>query len=253
MQSNTTPPGLRDDTSIDLGPRPRWLTFDCYGTLIQWDEGLTAAVERIGRRHGVPDLSVHHLIAIYDRYECQFETETPHRSFRIVVGCALKHAMADLGLPCDETDVEELTASISAMPPYPEVPDSLARLKAAGFKICIISNTDNAIIAGNVARLGTGVIDRVVTAEEAGAYKPSRQIFEHAWKVIGVQRHEVVHICASPHLDHAAARDLGFRCLWIDRGTGRELLHDYVPDMTLPSLDRVSAFFTRIGWTTDQI
>ncbi len=247
----TNPPVTRHDTLADWGPRPPWLTFDCYGTLIQWDEGLMAAAKRIVKRHGMPDLPVDALIASYDRYEHNFEAETPHRSFRIVAGCALKRAMADLGLSCDETDVEELTSSISNMPPYPEVPETLARLKSAGFKICIISNTDDAIIAGNVARLGSGVVDRVVTAEQAGAYKPSRRIFEHAWTAIGTQRHNVMHVCASPHLDHAAARDLGFRCLWIDRGTGRELLSDYVPDMTLPTLDRVPAFFARIGWMAD--
>lgn len=243
--------GARRGTSAEWGARPLWLTFDCYGTLIQWDEGVAAAAERIVTRHGVAGVSADDLVAVYDRYEHMLEADRPHRNFRSVAGDALKHAMADLGLPCEEADVEELTSSISAMPPYPEVPRALVRLKGAGFKTCIISNTDNAIIAGNVASLGPGVIDRVVTAEAAGAYKPSHRIFEHAWSVIGVTPQEVVHICASPHLDHAAARDLGFRCLWIDRGTGREMLRDYVPDMTLPTLDRVPAFFAWIGWMSD--
>ena len=250
--SSSEPSAPHRDASTEWGPRPLWLTFDCYGTLIQWDEGLIAAAERIVLRHGIDGVSADDLVAVYDRYEHKFEADTPHRNFRTVAGSALKRAMADLGLPCDETDVEELTSSISAMPPYPEVSGALARLKGAGFKTCIISNTDDAIIAGNVAQLGPGVIDRVVTAEAAGAYKPSRRIFEHAWTLIGVTPQEVVHICASPHLDHAAARDLGFRCLWIDRGTGREMLRDYVPDMTLPTLDRVPAFFAWIGWMTER-
>ena len=251
-QSSSQHKDARNATLAEWGPRPLWLTFDCYGTLIQWDEDLTASAERIVRRHGIVGVSANDLVAVYDRYEHKFEAETPHRNFRTVSGRALKRAMADLGLPCDETDVEELTSSISAMPPYPDVPATLARLKSAGFQTCIISNTDDAIIAGNVAQLGPGVIDRVVTAEAAGAYKPSRRIFEHAWELIGVTRHDVVHICASPHLDHAAARDLGFRCLWIDRGTGRELLRDYAPDVTLPTLDRIPAFFARIGWMANQ-
>ncbi len=97
----------------------------------------------------------------------------------------------------------------------------MGALKAQGFKLCIISNTDDAIIAGNVAQLG-GHIDRVITAQQAQAYKPTRQIFEHAHKALGVTKDEIVHICASPHLDLAAARDLGFRCIWVDRGTGRQ-------------------------------
>ena len=71
------------------------------------------------------------------------------------------------------------------MPPFPEVVGTLAALKQAGFRLCIISNTDDAIIAGNVAQLG-GHIDRVITAEQAGAYKPSRQIFAHAHASLGV-------------------------------------------------------------------
>jgi FMN phosphatase YigB (HAD superfamily) len=116
---------------MQFGERPQWLTFDCYGTLIQWDEGLIAAV----------------------------------------------------------------------------------------MSLCIISNTDDDIIAGNVAQLG-GHSDRVVTAEQA--YKPSREIFVHAHHALGVQKQDVVHICASPHLDLVAALDIGFRCIWIDRDTGRK-------------------------------
>jgi 2-haloacid dehalogenase len=140
-----------------------------------------------------------------------------------------------------------LTRRISAMPPFPEVVATLERLKADGYRLCIVSNTDDDVIAGNVAQLG-GTIDRVITAQQAGAYKPSRTIFEYAHTRLGVTREEVVHICASPHLDHAAARDVGFRSVWIDRGTGRAPLPDYTPDATLPTLDRVPARFASLGW-----
>ena len=108
-------------------------------------------------------------------------------------------------------------------------------------------NTDDEIIAGNVAQLD-GLIDRVVTAQQAGAYKPSRKIFDYAFDALGVTKDDVVHICASPHLDHAAAREIGFRCVWIDRGTGRTVLPDYTPDATLATLDQVPVLFNRLGW-----
>jgi 2-haloacid dehalogenase len=133
------------------------------------------------------------------------------------------------------------------MPPFPEVPAALRDLKAQGFKLCIISNTDDGIIAGNVAQMG-GHIDRVITAQQAGCYKPRRQIFAHAHRALGVSQDQIVHICASPHLDLAAARDLGFRCIWIDRGTGRKPLRDYTPNQIFPTLDRVPAYFRSIGW-----
>ena len=118
--------------------------------------------------------------------------------------------------------------------------DTLGALKQAGFRLCIISNTDDAIIAGNVAQMG-GHIDRVITAEQANAYKPSRQIFAHAHASLGVTPDDVVHICASPHLDHAAARDIGFRCVWIDRGTAANACLTTVPTLPYPPWIRSSA------------
>jgi len=117
-----------------------------------------------------------------------------------------------------------------------------------GFKLCIISNTDDDIIAGNVAQLG-GHIDRVITAQQAQSYKPTNPIFRHAHGALGVTQNDVIHICASPVLDLQAARDIGFRCIWIDRGTGRFPLPDYTPDAILNKLDRVPVLFKQLGWS----
>ncbi|MGE7086611.1 haloacid dehalogenase type II [Achromobacter xylosoxidans] len=234
---------------LDHLPRPQWLTFDCYGTLIQWDEGLQAAVARIlaanqgAQRAPTPT----RFLRIYDEHEHRLERTPPHRRFADITREALRLTMHDLGLEYRPQDAALLTDSISAMRPFPEVVDTLALLKRAGFRLCIISNTDDAIIAGNVAQLG-GHVDRVVTAEQAGAYKPSRRIFAHAHDSLGVTPDEVVHICASPHLDHAAARDIGFRCVWIDRGTGRQPLPDYRPDATVSTLDQVPGVLHQAGW-----
>lgn len=231
---------------LEKTTRPKWLTFDCYGTLIQWDEGLLAAVRQILADQG-GTVAPEKLLEAYDRHEHALEQTPPHRSFRSVAGLALQRAMSELGLQYRDSDIELLTARISSMPPFPDVVPALLVLKQAGFNLCIISNTDDAIIAGNVAQLG-GHIDRVITAERAQAYKPSPRIFEYAYRELGVSRDDVVHICASPHLDHAAARALGFRCIWIDRGTGRQLLPDYKPDVTLPRLDLVPPLFAELGW-----
>ncbi|MFI5341632.1 MAG: haloacid dehalogenase type II [Candidatus Methylomirabilales bacterium] len=229
------------------GARPVWLTFDCYGTLIQWDEGLLAAVRRILERHGASGVDPATVMHVYDKHEHALEQTPPHRSFREVAGEGLRLAMMELGLAYDRADIELLTSSISGMPPFPEVVGALVELKAAGFRLCIVSNTDDDIIAGNVAQMG-GYIDRVVTAQQARAYKPSSRIFEFAHRVLGVTKDRVVHVCASPQLDLTAARDLGFRCVWIDRGTGRQPLLDYTPDAVLPTLDRVPLLFREIGW-----
>ena len=228
-------------------PRPQWLTFDCYGTLIQWDEGLLAAVQRILHSKGSVDIDPARLISIYDVHEHALEQTPPHRSFRTVAGEGLRLALDDLGLRSSSDDIRILTDGIGAMPPFPEVVESLHRLKNAGFKLCIVSNTDDDIIASNVAQLD-GLIDRVITAQQAGVYKPARGLFDHAHAQLHVSKDDVVHICASPHLDHAAARDVGFRCVWIDRGTGRQPLPDYTPDAILSSLDQVAPLFDELGW-----
>lgn len=229
------------------GRKPTWLTLDCYGTLIQWDEGLVAAVQTILAKHAGRRVDPQALVEVYDRHEHRLEQTPPHTSFRTIAGEALRLAMKDLGLAATDADLEILTTSISRMPPFPEVVGALGALKAMGFKLCIISNTDDDIIAGNVAQLG-GHIDRVITAQQARAYKPSRTIFAHAHRQLGVTKDDVCHICASPHIDLAAARDLGFRCIWIDRGTGRKPLPDYSPDAVFATLAEVPAFFKSIGW-----
>lgn len=228
--------------------RPRWLTFDCYGTLIQWDEGLLSAVGRILRSKGGNDIDPARFIEIYDAHEHALEQTPPHRSFRSIAGESLRLALDQVGLHSAPEDIRILTDGIGAMPPFPEVVEALAQLKKAGFSLCIVSNTDDDLIASNVAQLG-GSIDRVITAQQAGAYKPARGLFDHAHAELGVSRDEVVHICASPHLDHAAARDIGFRCVWIDRGTGRKLLPDYTPDAILATLDQVPRLFDDLGWS----
>jgi len=95
------------------------------------------------------------------------------------------------------------------MPPFPEVVDALGALKRMGFKLCIISNTDDDVIIGNVAQL-SGHIDCIITAEQAEAYKPSRAIFEHAYGELGVTNDEVVHICGEP-----ASRPCGSARQWL--------------------------------------
>ena len=227
-------------------PRPSWITFDCYGTLIQWDEGLRNAVTTIlaGKR---VQADLERLIAIYDRHEHVLEQTLPHRSFRTIAGEALGLALRDLGLEPNEVDAKILTDAISRMPPFPEVVGTLRALKRSGFRLCIISNTDDDIIAGNVAQLG-GHIDRVITAEQAVAYKPSRRIFEVAHAALGIEPEAVVHVCASPHLDLVATRELGLRDVWIDRGTGRRPIDGHRPRAVLPNLEGVPALFSDAGW-----
>jgi 2-haloacid dehalogenase len=132
--------------------RPQWLTFDCYGTLIQWDEGLLAAVRDIVQTKSRNGVNIAKLLEIYDRHEHRLEQTPPHRSFRRIAGDSLRLALEELGLQSDERDAEALTRGISAMPPFPEVLDTLLRLNASGYRLCIVSNTDDDIIDRGTGR-----------------------------------------------------------------------------------------------------
>lgn len=224
------------------GKRPEWLTFDCYGTLIQWDEGLMAAVRQLLKKHA--EIDEGEFITLYDRAEHRLEAERPHRTFRQVSSIALEETMPHFGLPFEPSDADFLTSSIGAMPPFPEVVSTLRALKADGYKLAIISNTDDDVIAGNVAQLG-GYIDCVITAQQAGAYKPTEQIFRYAWGQLGIEPAQLVHVCASPHLDLVAARDLQFRAIWVDRGTGRKPISNYQPNEVVPLLSHLPELLRR--------
>lgn len=102
------------------GTKPTWLTFDCYGTLIQWDEGLIAAMDRILSAKG-GDIDQQTFIAVYDRHEHALEAERPHRTFAEVSALALARAKVEFDLPFEAADAEILTSSIGKMPPFPEV------------------------------------------------------------------------------------------------------------------------------------
>ena len=137
-------------------PRPQWLTFDCYGTLIQWDEGLQAAIARILGRSAQsgPLPSPEQFLHVYDGHEHRLERTPPHQRFADITRESLRLTMRELGMAYRPEDADTLIGGISAMPPFPEVVDTLGALKQAGFRLCIISNTDDAIIAGNVCADG---------------------------------------------------------------------------------------------------
>lgn len=230
--------------------KPQWLTFDCYGTLIQWDEGLLECVRELLSLKGISEHEAD-FIRIYDEYEHSLEQQPSYMNFRQVSEQALRCTLKDLGVSYEPADGEAFVARISRMPPFSEVVETLHWLKQQGFSLSIVSNTDDAIIAGNVAQLG-GHIDRVITAQQAQAYKPNPRLFDFAHASLGVTRSQVLHICASPHLDLVAARDMGFHCIWIDRGTGRVAPVDYQPDAVLTTLDELRSLFGSLGWADDE-
>ena len=105
--------------ALEHSSRPQWLTFDCYGTLIQWDEGLQAAVRKILSAKQTEAVDPARFMRIYDGHEHALEQTSPHRSFHSVTADALRLTLHELGLESDADDARTLTDSISAMPPFP--------------------------------------------------------------------------------------------------------------------------------------
>lgn len=216
------------------GEPPKVLTFDCYGTLIHWDEGLVAATKSMLQRHGRTDLDAREFLVEYGEIEYRIEQTPPYHSYCEVVSKALPAALERFGVVCRPDDVATLVDAVPTWGPFPEVPAVLERLRES-YPLAIISNTDDELIMGNVERLGVP-IDHVITAQQARAYKPSRAIFEYAYEQLKVDPADTVHICASPILDLPACRDLGLRCIWINRIDGQKPPADFEPDAELNDL-----------------
>jgi 2-haloacid dehalogenase len=196
------------------------ITFDFYGTLVQWHETVEASCADILARHGRPPTEAAPLVAAMMH---AFHTEgrrlrdtPPWRPYRQVLRDSIAFAMGKVGLQASAEDTDGMIGRLSRIPAHPEVPAALAQLKKR-YRLAAISNTDDDIIAGSVPSLGVA-LDAVVTAQQAQAYKPDPRLFQHAHKVLGVTPREVVHVAMSQGLDMAVCKVLGIRAFWVNRG-----------------------------------
>jgi 2-haloacid dehalogenase len=225
---------------FQLAPVPKIITFDCYGTLVQWREVLLRGIGAILADRGRSDPG--EAVLVLDRfaaYSKGLAGETPHIVYKTILRRAFRHALTEHGLAPTDDDVEALAGSIVTMGPHPEVPGVLRRLRER-YKLAIFTNSDDDLIVHNVEKLGVP-IDYVITAEQAEAYKPSRRIFEYGHKRMGVRKDETVHVAMSMVLDMQACHALGIRGIWINR-TGMPGNPDWLPYEELPDLSGVPGF-----------
>jgi 2-haloacid dehalogenase len=220
------------------------LTFDCYGTLIDWETGLLG-----GLRAALPDAGVDDdgLLEAYARHEAAAE-RPPYRTYREVLATGLRGVAADLGLEVAEAAVARFSETVRDWPAFPDSADALRRLHER-FGLGVITNCDTDLFAASAERLGT-TFDWVVTAEQARSYKPALAGFEVAFESIGVPRERILHVAQSLFHDHVPAKQLGLTSVWIDRrhdrpGAGATPRAEAQPDATYPSMaafaDAVSA------------
>ncbi|MFC5381804.1 HAD-IA family hydrolase [Aquipuribacter nitratireducens] len=193
------------------------LSFDCYGTLIDWEAGLLAVLAPWARDHGL-DVSDEGLLVAYSGHEAAVEREEPSRLYPDVLAEAFRRTGAALGRDVDEEWARRLGGSVPDWPAFPDSADALRRL-AAHYRLIILSNVHRAGFAGSNRWLG-GDFARVVTAEDVGAYKPAVPHFralDAAVRELGIERSRLLHIAQSLFHDHVPARREGLRSVWIDR------------------------------------
>jgi 2-haloacid dehalogenase len=183
----------------------RWATFDCYGTLIDWNGGIGRELERVfGAARGGE------LLHSYHELEPQIQREDPGRSYREVMAVAL----ARLGAPAAEED--PLASSLPTWDPFPEVPSALEEARAGGWRLAVLSNTDRDLLDASLARIGVE-FDCTVVASEIGSYKPAPAHWDEFFAESGTDRGQHVHVGASLFHDIAPASALGLRTIWINR------------------------------------
>lgn len=191
----------------------RWATFDCYGTLIDWETGIAAGLRR-GLGRAAAGLGDDVLLERYARHETDLEAG-PYRSYRDILGESLRRVGAELGTDVAAPDVAAFGGSVADWPAFPDSADALRRLQRR-FGLGVITNCDDDLFAASNRRLGI-TFDWVVTAEQARGYKPRIANFELAFERLGLRRDRILHVAQSLYHDHVPARQLGLTSVWIDR------------------------------------
>ena len=200
----------------------RWATFDCYGTLIDWNGGIGLELERL-----FGPAEVGEKLRLYHELEPEIQREDPSRSYREVMAIAL----ARLDAPAGEHDA--LGLALSDWEPFPEVTAALAEARSRGWRLAILSNSDRDLIDASLARLGVP-FDEAIAASEIGSYKPAPAHWHEFFARTGADRAGHVHVGASLFHDIAPATMLGLRTVWINRLAE---MPEPQPDVELPTLD----------------
>jgi 2-haloacid dehalogenase len=222
--------------AVDL-ERFEVLTFDCYGTLIDWEAGILAGLHRVLGARGIePDDE--DLLERYARHEAAIEAGDYLR-YREVLAGSLRGVCADLGVEPTDEEAAAFGGSVGEWPAFPDSPDALSRL-ASRFRLAIVTNCDDDLFAASNRRLGV-TFDQVITAQQVGSYKPSHRNFEVAFERIGVPRERILHVAQSLFHDHVPAKALGLTTVWVDRrhdrpGSGATPPASAVPDLAVPDM-----------------
>jgi putative hydrolase of the HAD superfamily len=193
------------------------LTFDCYGTLIDWETGILAALRPWTAAHRV-EVDDGELLAAFGRAESRREAADPTAPYPRILAGVLEDLAQELDATTSPEEAAAFGDSVRDWPAFPDSPEALAYLKRH-YKLVIVSNVDRASFRHSNARLGVS-FDAVVTADDAGAYKPAPNHFRLALARLaemGIGQDRVLHVAQSLYHDHVPAKRLGLRTMWVNR------------------------------------
>lgn len=215
----------------------RWLSFDCYGTLIDWETGILAAVSPILARRGVAATDR----TVLERYgELEAAAERgEYRTYRDVLRLVMSGFGEAFGITLDLKEREVLAESLGRWPAFADTASALGALKKR-FKLAILSNVDDDLFALSAPKLGVRP-HALITAQQCRSYKPSPNNFRVLLERTSARPGELVHVAQSLYHDHVPAKAMGLRSVWINRragksGGGATLPAAAAPDLELPDL-----------------
>jgi 2-haloacid dehalogenase len=208
------------------------MTFDCYGTLVDWESGIKSfLMDILEEKHS--RASVNELCKT--REDLEFDlVQSEYRSYREILALSLKETFTQFRIPYSNSDGEKLAESVPRWPVYSETKAALEKLSKK-YRLSIISNVDNDIIGRTRDRIGVR-FDVIVTAEDAQAYKPSIRPFQVALQRLNCKPSEILHVSSGFRYDVPPAHQLGFRTAWVNRSR-QKLRSEIKPDFEFSSLE----------------
>ncbi len=218
-----------------------FLTFDCYGTLIDWETGIWAALSPVLAAHG-RSLPQEEALELYGRFEAEVESSEYHE-YRAVLGLVLGKLGQQLGFAPTSAEREAFAASVKDWPPFPDSARALQALHTK-YRLAIISNIDDDLFAFSEQKLQVK-FDWIITARQARSYKPSLNNFRLAFERIGLPPAKILHVAQSLYHDIIPAKSLGLANVWVNRrhgktGSGATPPAQAQPDLEVPDLQSLA-------------